>query len=491
MKNNNLKIGIMAGVAGLLIVTGTVVACTNFYGNRIEAKDNSRFHPALSSYVKENNETYNFKYAETSEENYEEETEYKFENLKYVEPVKKEKVKTKESDKQKSKTYSTFKEKKESNNASVTVTEKETPKNFSDKDALSKNMEKDINEVYYEYIDSNARFFDSGMLMCDLNEDGIPEIFSLTSSENDLTSLIFHEFKEGKVKKLSDTVPVSHVDLGILIKEKTFYFNPLHFAGVYRNKITNKKAIIISSLFNDGKDVFDIITYDGNSLQIENKYDSVLKFEKGVAIYNKIDEIMINYELCDDKLYSKVQLQGLVDAGSVKATYDELLKEFKSGKGTEFGEIINGEVECYIRNINVKDNEIELVPVEKISYEEYKNAVDNNGTYKINGESASIENVNLYDGNVYMMPHYSYYFEIPQNPGEESVIESYFGNKPFKVKMSEDFKIIYENFLSENCLEEYSIEEYLPMYAARKMNNYTVAQIDNGVISSLKILYHP
>ncbi len=387
----------------------------------------------------------------------------------------------------------TAEEKTEIVNNEELNTEKEDKENPNEK---SDESDKSFDYVYHEYIDANAQYFDAGMVLCDLNEDGFPEVFSLTHTEESLTALIFHEFKDGKIVKPSNSTPMAHADTDSLIKETTFWLAPKYFTGVYRHKDTKEKSIIISAMNYDEQSVFDIITYDGNKLRIEHRADEIRNNNNGLSFFEKLDRIMINYELCNERLYSGVQLRGAVDSESVKATFDQLKEEFTRGKGIEYTEVLNGEVECYIRNINMAEKEIELIPVSKITYEEFEKAKSNGGAFRLNNEDAKIiwNNENIYDAEVYMMPGFSYYFEAPLDPGDESLISEYFGNKPFKVKMGEDFRIIYEpaELLGNPLMkDEYSMEEYLPQYASLKMLNCCVAQISDEEISSLKILYHP
>ena len=184
-----------------------------------------------------------------------------------------------------------------------------------------------------------------------------------------------------------------------------------------------------------------------------------------------------------------------------------LIEDFKKSEtSTKYDKTTDGEFFCYIRNINLSDNEIELIPAASINYEEYNNAINSDKMFTLNGETMSIQLDDfLYSeygiAHLYQMPSFEYQFYVPTEDYPTSVIEGYIGNTPIKVKMSSDLKIRYGvsgeydidgtpmgyETLGRN--QEYSISEYITHFAEYNMGSYYKAVIKNNELEFLDVMY--
>ena len=348
--------------------------------------------------------------------------------------------------------------------------------------------------IYLEYVKDHYEYFTKGMLLCDLNDDKIPELFSI-SYEVDGTRMMYHELKDDKlVPKQSVT---SYINIDNLIRPTTFFESPRYFLGIYENKTTGQKALINS--YADDEDIFDIITYQDDTVVIA--HEGVTDPTENENHDSKRDQIMIQYEVSDDSLEYSYLLRGEFggEHGNDPAyALQETIDSFKKGpEEPKYAPVTDGKIDCYIRSISLSDKEMVLVPAAYITYEDYLNAKENGEFIVLNGEDLSLQ----YDETVaketgvaglHQMPYSSYYFDIPTKEFPKSVIRGYLGNTPIKVKLNENTKIIDEGYdAMGRGKPEYTVSEYLPHYADYYMLNYCEALIENNEVVSLKILYHP
>ena len=194
----------------------------------------------------------------------------------------------------------------------IVQTENKTEEKSESNKAESNKGTIDYRTIYLEYIKENVSYFSRGLILCDLNEDEIPELFSIQyGEEGDL--LQFHELKENSIAKPSENSPKTHIDINNLIANKTFYTSPENFLGIYRNKVTGKKAIINSIGASDGEDVFDIITYNGDEFVIEDEAVKEYSDDNGFIhwdIAEKRDLIMQNFQYENETMISHCLLRG-------------------------------------------------------------------------------------------------------------------------------------------------------------------------------------
>lgn len=198
------------------------------------------------------------------------------------------------------------------------------------KDEKKKNQEKSDFEVaqqaYVAHIEENPLFFNTGMILVDLDEDGIPELFSLEATkEEGISTFSFHPFIEGKVALPSLDAPFNNIDINLFANDSEEKEDNVFFTGVYRNKNTNKKALIICDLKSDKK-VFDVIEYDGKDL----KFDQIYEIRENDEVFNSenVEKFMSDYEYLEDELFVYVATDETKDK-TTKAVFEELMAEFK------------------------------------------------------------------------------------------------------------------------------------------------------------------
>lgn len=366
----------------------------------------------------------------------------------------------------------------------------------------------DYETAYLDYIDDNVEYFSRGMLLCDLNDDGIPELFSIAYDENgDLVR--YHEFKDGVVTEPSENSVKTYIDINNLIQPTNFYENTTNFFGLYKNKSTGQKALINSIGDGSENDVFDIIIHEDDRVCLN---DEGVKSIEGYSwsVSEKRDYIMINYEVVEGELYAEYRLRGEFgseNGADASLTLKALIDEFEQGrKDVKYDKASDGEFFCYIKNIDLENDEITLIPVASITYEEYEDARNSEGLVTVNGEEMSIQtDENSYqefgEVQLFQMPWFEYWFNPPTAESPISIIRGYRGNTPVKVKMSKNLKIRYGvdgeydadgNPIGYETLErekEYSMEEYISHYAEYNMHSYYKAVIENDEIIYLDVFY--
>ena len=366
----------------------------------------------------------------------------------------------------------------------------------------------DYEPIYLEYIKENSDFFSRGMILSDLNDDKVPELFSIAyDEEGDL--LQYHELKDGAVITSNENAVKTYIDPSSQIRPATYFERPGDFFGVYNNKTTGEKAIINSIADGSEKDILDIITFEDGKLVLK-KEGIKAAVENRWNIQERRDSVMRDYELVEDGYYSYCLIKGNLGEGELtpEEVFVELNNGFKSQKQPgEYENIKDDEFYCYIRNISLTEGKIDLIPVEYISYDEFKKAIDGDRIVTVNGEEMSIKTDDLYEykklliARLYAMPWFEYIFDVPTEENPDSIIEGYMGNNTVKVKISKDLKIRYgvlgynedgtpSDYETLGRNQEYKVEEYLPHFAEFGMGSYYKATVKNGEIVYLDVLYH-
>jgi len=181
-------------------------------------------------------------------------------------------------------------------------------------------------QAYAAHIEANPLFFNPGMILVDLNEDGIPELFSLEATkEEGISTISFHPFIDGQVALPSLDAPFNNIDNKLFTNDSEEKEDNVFFAGVYRNKNTNKKALIICDLKSDKK-VFDVIEYDGKDL----KFDQIYEIKENDEVFGteKVEKFMSDYEYLEDDLFVFVANEEEKDK-TAKDIFEGLMAEFK------------------------------------------------------------------------------------------------------------------------------------------------------------------
>lgn len=383
-------------------------------------------------------------------------------------------------------------------NNTVQTENKTAEKSESDKTKSDK-VTTDYKTLYLEYIKENVSYFSRGLTLCDLNEDGIPELFSIQHSEKgDL--LQFHELKGDKMTKPTENSPKSYIDISNLIGNKSFYTSPENFLGIYRNKVTGEKAIINSIGAPDGEDVFDIITYNGVELAIKDEAVKEYSDDNGFIhweIAEKRDLIMQKYQYENEIIISHCLLRGEYgEMSDISSAVNELIEEWENSNKilTISHEIKDKDFYCYIHNVNLENNQIELIPATEITFEDYTKAMASDRLVNINGEDFSIQfDENLYNeyGIAYLhqMPWFDYKFDVPTENYPSAVIEGCTSRTPLRVKFDEDFKV---DSFTKNDMSEYTqvpVLNYFEEFAQNYNGGYYKAQVENGKLTYLFAVY--
>lgn len=383
----------------------------------------------------------------------------------------------------------------------VKTENKAIEKSEADKTKLKKENV-DYKKIYLEYIKENVSYFSRGLILCDLNEDKIPELFSIQYNEqdNDKGDLLqFHELKGDKMTKPSGSSPKSYIDVSNLIDNNSFYTSPRNFLGIYRNKVTGEKAIINSIGSPDGMDIFDIITYNGNEFAIKDEAVTEYNDDNGF-IYWEIDEkrdlIMQKYQYENETIISHFLSRGEYgETNDISYQVKELFKKWENNKNLNTSnEIKNRDFYCYIHNVNFENNKIELIPATEITLEDYTKAMSSDKIVNINGEDFSIQfDENLYKelgfAYLYQMPWFHYQFNVPTENHPSTVIKGYTNQTPILAEFDKDFMV---DGFTKNNMSEYTqvpISDYFKEFAQNYNGGYYKAQIENGKLTYLFAVY--
>ncbi len=369
-------------------------------------------------------------------------------------------------------------------------------------DEIVNNSRADVSSyegVYREYVkDSIMKHnagdgdFSQGIFICDLNEDGVPELFSVAYGA-ERYEVRYHQYKDGKM--VGDSVPVTLIDMDIIAKPTTYFEDSRHFMGVYRNKKTGQLAIINSIAEGSEKDRFDIVTYDGSTMTVQ---------DKGIKEINgnswNIDEIraevMKDYEVVDDALPGSILLRGYFAMYSIPAALemiDEAVADFKSKDELLYTETKNGKVEGFVRNVDLETGMIDIIPALTITYEQYTAAMNSDSLVELNGTLFKIQHdENLYENMgqciLFELPGYEYYFEQPTQEYPVSVVKGYRDCTPMKVKLGENVEFISE---ASGEVIPMDVAEFFDSYAVNYNGNYYSFTIENNEIVDMTLLYRP
>lgn len=339
-------------------------------------------------------------------------------------------------------------------------------------------------KLYLEYVKNNTEYFTKGVILCDLNDDSIPELFSVENNSESKKDnymgydfLFYHELKDGVVIHPTDSSIKSCLRVNDLMQPNTFFEDTYQFFGIYRNTTTGKKALINHTECNN--DMFDVISFEENRL--------VLNLEDVLCT----DEVMGNYRLVQGEWYA-----AYVFENTIEDTLQTLIDDFKAkNRQVKYDNTSDGKIECHIRDVDLEKNEIELVPVSYITYDEYIDAINSDKKYFLNGHEYDIY-IDEYDytefGTVYLRrePDIVYGFECPSEEYPVSEIGNYFGNIPIKVKFSNDMKIKFsyrtQDYEGKN---EYNVREYFSDFS-EYMDGLYKAFIKNNKLIYLEHIYH-
>ena len=214
------------------------------------------------------------------------------------------------------------------------------------------------------------------------------------------------------------------------------------------------------------------------------------------ALDERRNEVMKNYELVDNGYYCDVLPRGMYAMYTLPVALDSVktgIEALESGADSVYGEMTDGEVPCYVRNVDLEKMEIELVPMTAISYEQYIKAMESDRIVELEGEMFIIQ----YDGQLtedtdlltlFGLPgqHYAFYEPTAEKP--VSVIHNMRKKAPVKLKISKDIEFVTEAS-SEVC--SMAIDDYFSNYAVNYNGGYYSATVADNEVVELKLNYRP
>lgn len=346
-------------------------------------------------------------------------------------------------------------------------------------------------KIYEDYLERKIREsepdagdFSKGMFLCDLNEDGVPELFSIDWDDH---AVRFHQFKDGEMIEPKYKDGEFYVDGDSVILERSYFTNPRDFMGVYRNRETGKTALISSVMTTENQQRFDIITYDGNELSVRDA-EKEGKSRK---------EIMRNYEFVEGSVHGSYLMRGtyqMYQLDTAKATLKEHIEEFENAERPSYSKAGDGEGDYYLNDVQMSKNEIVIAPVAEITLEQYQKAInsENDNTVEINGETYGVrfdEGAYANNGSVilYDMAGNEMYFEEPTEDYPVSKINGLSG-EPVTAKITDDTRLVTAASSEE---EEKAVEEFFNNFEDEYNGSYFRITIKNNEVVEMYLTYRP
>ncbi|MBR2476734.1 MAG: hypothetical protein IKB50_01215 [Clostridia bacterium] len=361
-------------------------------------------------------------------------------------------------------------------------------------------------KAYTDYAQNNPDTFGEGMLLCDINGDDIPELFSMEKSGSAMI-MKYHKFADGVVFPYEDLGEIVF-DCALITEPATFCESPRSFIGLYRNRNTGERNLIVSCITdNDSgyrEDNFCIVSFDGGTMTVSDKSANIS--EDGIrSADSRRDEVMVDYELIEGGLHFAHSHNSIID--DPRETLYSLISKFGSESPLAYGELADGDYYCYVKDIDLATCKAVIVPTQQITLKEYSTAINGNRIVKINDESMSIQiNEKEYDetGRAYLYAENGrvYSFVTPTEESPESVVEGYMRRRHVMVNISDNTIVRYgvlgydadgnpTGYETLGREEVYSIRGYMSNYARYSMGGYCKVVIRGGEIQYLDVLYRP
>lgn len=361
-------------------------------------------------------------------------------------------------------------------------------------------------DAYTEYAESNPASFGEGMMLCDINGDDIPELFSMHSSQSAMI-LKYYKFADGVVS-LYEELDEIVFDCALITEPATFCESPRSFVGLYKNKNTAERVLISSCITTDDsgyrKDNFFIVSFDGADMKVSDKSANIA--DNGIRSADiRRDEIMAEYELIEGGIHYAHSHGEIID--DPRETLYSLISKYESDSPLAYGELADGDYYCYVKDINLAAGKAVLVPAQNMTFKEFSKAMDGNRIVKINDESMSIQiNEREYSETdrayLYAAHGRVYSFVTPTEDSPESVIEGYMRRRHVKVDITDDTIVRYgvlgydadgnpTGYETLGREEAYSLRGYMDYFARYSMGGYCKAVVRGGQLKYLDILYRP
>lgn len=355
----------------------------------------------------------------------------------------------------------------------------------------------DYKTVYHDYVTEAEKRkpegteFDHGMVLIDMNEDDVPELFSMSHDDG----VRGYEYTDGKLQLSAEenSFRLMSVNTPFSVKPEEIYEGQNEFCGLYRNRDTGIKTLISYHDLPGSMQEFKLMTYDGKRFHTQDVWGT------------EPSEILKNYELMDEVIYeSHAQRGWYLAADGFEALISKWAKGSFRAECTSTAE--DGSFFCYIKSIDAENDEICLIPAMMVTGEEYTLAkaeadlgvvhmFSENDAYCIRPAGES-ETVATLDSTVHQFT-----FSVPTPETGSSVVDGYKFNEPVKVSYKSDLKMGYtvthqdENGLPigfetlSGTTNAYPIEEYFDEFSKLDINGYYYASVKDGVLTQLDVMY--
>lgn len=237
-------------------------------------------------------------------------------------------------------------------------------------------------------------------------------------------------------------------------------------------------------------------------------FDSYTKDEK-IMHYRKIiynedgtpSEFIVDGQKAKEKY--EVFLEDISFCDEEFLSYFDFVEKYASIKEVKREESYN--VNCYVKNVDLDERKIEIVPTLEISYDEYMKAITSNKVINMNNEIFSIDNSDVDEvGYCYLWDSSgtSYTFLEPTKENEKSIIYKYMKKDSIILEMNNDLKIRYGVLGFDNMDKPigyesagrkilYTPDEYFPNFREYTFGYYYRAEIENGKLHVLNDMFHP
>ncbi len=222
-----------------------------------------------------------------------------------------------------------------------------------------------------------------------------------------------------------------------------------------------------------------IITFDGEKFHSQDRKDE------------DIDSVMAEYTEIEDEIAYDMAIRGLFIP---HYSLEECVMDFYSMEKETYENAPEGEGYYYIKNYAPEKNEITLIPVREVSYEEHLKAqeIDASGEdVFITDDGYAMRSRAEIDGvfGSFYNTVVDYLYTVPSED-QTGIVIGFMDKTPVKAQLAENLNVEYPYGDGIN-MEYIPTKDYFANFAMYDQLNYYRAVVTDGIITALECVFHP
>jgi len=286
-------------------------------------------------------------------------------------------------------------------------------------EAVYSDKAEEVQNAWIEEKVDERMEFEKAIMLADVNDDGVPELFSVTWD----FMARGYEFKDGKLVLAPEDTAFKLIDPDTAHKKvRTPYNKPEAFCGIYKEKSTGEISIISYHYYEGSTEIFSefkSVSFDGQSF-------------KAQELTGDPADILSNYELLENDFIGEYVLRSGIMRP--KDFLDGIFTEYRECGGKtiiDSADSYNGY--AYIDYIDAEKKEITFIPARMFTYEEYQKTIDAQASDDLfitdDGYAARYEeNKGVHLWNTL---YEEYYADVPSEDSP-TVVKGHKNNEPLK-----------------------------------------------------------